>query len=117
MSHRKVGRLAALAIATCLTALAMGEAPGWGQAIQLAPGEQGHLRADRVRYDARAQVFSAEGNVRLTVGRLEIRAGRLILERRTQVAHASGGVTVKGEELGLAAAQVTYEIRTRTARA
>ncbi len=117
MTRRKRGRLAALTIATFLLALAIGEAPGWGQAIQMAPGEQGHLRADRVRYDARAQVFSAEGNVRLTMGRLEIRAARLTLERRTQVARASGGVTVRGDDLGLAAAQVTYEIKTRMARA
>jgi lipopolysaccharide assembly outer membrane protein LptD (OstA) len=107
----------ALAIAICLTALTVGESPGWGQGIQVAAGEQGRLRADRVRYDARAQVFFAEGHVRLTIGRLEIRAARLRLEQRTQVAHASGGVSVRGDDLGLGAAQVTYEIKTRVARA
>jgi lipopolysaccharide transport protein LptA len=117
MTRRTRGRVAALATATCLTVMAAGETPGWGQGIQFAPGEQGHLRADRVRYDARTQVFSAEGNVQLTVGRLEIRAARLRLERRTQIAYASGGVTVRGDDLGLAAAQVSYEIKTRMARA
>jgi lipopolysaccharide assembly outer membrane protein LptD (OstA) len=107
----------ALAIAICLMALTVGESPGWGQGIQVAPGEQGRLRADRVRYDARAHVFLAEGNVRLTIGRLEILAARLRLEQRTQVAHASGGVSVRGDDLGLGAAQVTYEIKTRVARA
>jgi len=110
-------RTAALAALAWIAAITLGPAPGWGQGIQVAPGEQGRLRADRVRYDVREQVFLAEGNVHLTMGRLEIRAARLRLEQRTRVAHASGGVTVRQDHLELAAAQVTYEITPRIARA
>ena len=111
------GRTLALLAAAWGAALVVGAAPGWGQGIQVAPGEQGRLRADRLRYDARAQIFTAEGNVHLTLGTLEIRAARLRLEQRTQIAYASGGVTARQGEFALGAAQVTYEIKTRIARA
>ena len=110
-------RIAASIVAASMAALMLVVSPGWGQGIQVAPGEQGRLRADRVRYDARDQVFVAEGNVLLTIGRLEIRAVRLRLEQRTQVAHASGGVMVRQGDLGLNAAEATYEIRSRFVRA
>src|SRR3989304_10498509 len=63
---------------------------GWSQNIQIVPGQQGRLRADRVRYDARAQVLIAEGHVHLTLGALELRSDRLRLGQKTLVPLAGG---------------------------
>jgi len=79
--------------------------------------QTGRLRADRVRYDARARVFTAEGRVRLTLGAVEIRAERLRLDQRAQVATAHGGVVVQQAGTTLTAEAVRYEIRTRLAQA
>jgi len=106
-----------LVVALAVAWIGSGAVPGWGQGIPLAPGQQGRLQADRVRYDARAQVLTAEGNVRLTVGDLELRAARLVLEQKTLVARASGAVTIRQAGFALEASVVRYEIRRRLVRA
>ncbi len=82
-----------------------------GQGLQVPTAEQGRLRADHVRYEAKSKVFIAEGNVRLTLGDVEIRAQRLRLEQEPQVASASGDVVVLQHDISLTAAEVKYEIR------
>ncbi len=77
----------------------------------------GRLRADRVRYDARAQVFVASGNVVLNLGEIEIRSDALRLEQVSQVATAEGRVNVQRQDLRLTAPAVRYELRTETAEA
>ncbi|MDQ7850816.1 MAG: LptA/OstA family protein [Armatimonadota bacterium] len=101
-------------------AVAAGTAGQLGaEAAPATPGEPqtGRLQADRIRYDARARVFMAEGHVRLTVGEVEIRAGRLRLDQRAQVATAQGQVVVQQPGARLAAEGIRYEIRSRTAEA
>ncbi|HEU5299260.1 MAG TPA: LptA/OstA family protein [bacterium] len=85
--------------------------------LQIPDVEQGRLRADRVRYDAKERVFFAEGNVRLTLGTMEVRAPRLRVNQATQIVYASGGVTVSQPDTLLRAAELTYEIRPQIARA
>lgn len=77
----------------------------------------GRLRAERVRYDARAQVVVASGNVALTLGEVEIRADALRLEQVSQVATAEGRVSVQRRDQRLTAPAVRYELRTETAEA
>lgn len=88
-----------------------------GQASQILAGDEGRLRAERLRYDAKMRAFIAEGDVHLVVGDVEIRADRLRLERDSQMAYAFGRVTVQHGGTALAATQVTYGIRTRMAEA
>lgn len=87
------------------------------QGLQVPPADQGKLRADRVRYQAKEQIFIAEGNVRLSLGSVEIRARRLRLEQRSQLAYASGDVHVAQGDIALQAAEVKYEIRSKVAHA
>ncbi len=82
-----------------------------GQGLRVPTAEQGRLRADRVRYEAKSKVFIAEGNVRLTLGDVEIRAQRLRLEQDPQVASVSGDVLVVQRDISLTAAEVKYDIR------
>lgn len=77
----------------------------------------GRLRAERVRYDARAQVVIASGNVVLTLGEVEIRSDMLRLEQVPQVVTAEGRVSVQRRDQRLAAAAVRYELRTEAAEA
>lgn len=81
------------------------------------PEGLGRLRADRIRYDARAQVILATGNVVLAMGDLEIRADSLRLEQGPQVATAEGGVTVRQRDTRLVAPVLRYEFRTEMAEA
>ena len=77
----------------------------------------GRLRAERVRYDARAQVVVASGNVVLTLGEVEIQSDALRLEQATQVAVAEGRVRVQRRDQRLTAPTVRYELRTEIAEA
>lgn len=90
---------------------------GQVQNIQVAPGQEGRLRADRVRYDLRTQVLTAEGNVVLLLGSLELRAARLRLEQKALLAFADGGVVVSQPGSVLRAESLRYDIRRRTAQA
>lgn len=105
-------RLAALGL---LAALLL---PGAAAAqLEIPDVDQGRLRAERVRYDARARMFVAEGNVRLTLGTMEVRAPRLRVDQARQIVYAEGGVLVSQPDARLRAAGLVYEIRTETARA
>ncbi|MBM3471073.1 MAG: hypothetical protein FJX73_09835 [Armatimonadetes bacterium] len=77
----------------------------------------GRLRAERVRYDARAQVVVASGNVVLILGEVEIRSDVLRLEQVPQVVTAEGRVSVQRRDQRLTAPAVRYEMRTETAEA
>ncbi len=107
---RAVGVLAAMIIAAATAS------PGSGQGIPVLPGRQGRLRADRIRYDARAQVLVAEGHVSLTIDALMVAASRLRLEQKTLVVVAEGA-TVRDRGLVLQAPTVRYEITSQVLRA
>ncbi len=77
----------------------------------------GRLRADRVRYLAREQVYIATGNVSLTMGDLQIRADTLRYEQGPQVATAEGRVVVTRRQMTLSAPALRFEIRTEIAEA
>ncbi|HET6946924.1 MAG TPA: LptA/OstA family protein, partial [bacterium] len=92
--------------------------PGMAAAqIEIPEVGQGRLRAERVRYDARAKVFYAEGNVRLTLGDTEVQAPRLRVDQGKQIVFAAGGVVVRQPDTLLRSEELTYEIRSRTAHA
>lgn len=104
-------------------------ASGWMQAAALSPAPSpspspqavsdgmGRLRADHVRYDTRAQVYVATGNVVLTVGEMEIRSERMRFELAAQVAIFEGGVSARQRDVRLNAPTLRYELRTETAEA
>jgi len=82
-----------------------------------SPGDaaEGRLRADRVRYDARARVVVATGNVSLIVRDLEIRADRLRLEQTPQIVTADGRVAVRQRDAQLTAPALRYSMQDATA--
>ncbi len=88
-----------------------------GQALQVPSAGQGRLHADHVRYDAKARVYVANGNVQLTLGDVEVRAQRLRLEQDTQTLYAFDDVRVTQGDVTLTALTVTYDLHSRTARA
>jgi len=82
-----------------------------------SPGDiaEGRLRADRVRYDARARVVVATGNVSLIVRDLEIRADRLRMEQTPQIVTAEGRVVVRQRDAQLTAPALRYSMQDATA--
>ncbi len=88
-----------------------------GQALQMPSADRGRLRADHVRYDAKAKAYLAEGDVRLTLGDVEVRAQRLRLEQESQTAYVFGEVTVRQGDTVLSARTVTYDLTRKIARA
>lgn len=88
-----------------------------GQVLQAPSADQGRLHADHVRYDARAKVYVAEGNVQLTLGDVELRAQRLRLEQNTQTLYAFADVRITQGDVTLTALTVTYNLRSRIALA
>jgi lipopolysaccharide assembly outer membrane protein LptD (OstA) len=88
-----------------------------GQVLQAPSADQGRLHADHVRYDARAGVYVAEGNVQLSLGDVEFRAQRLRLEQNTQTLYAFVDVRITQGDVTLTALTVTYNLRSRIARA
>lgn len=77
----------------------------------------GRLRADRMRYDVRARVMVASGNVTLQLGDLELRTDSLRIEQGPLVAFAEGNVRVRQRAVRLAAPSLRYEFRTAIAEA
>ncbi|MDR5682899.1 MAG: LptA/OstA family protein [Armatimonadota bacterium] len=98
------GWLVAVAAALALAAPALGQQP-----IAPPQGEQGRLRADRIRYDARNRVFEARGNVTLQIGDTTITCQVLVYHERTRIAWAEGGAKVVQPHTTLAAPTVKYE--------
>jgi lipopolysaccharide assembly outer membrane protein LptD (OstA) len=88
-----------------------------GQVLQAPSADQGRLHADHVRYDARAGVYVAEGNVQLSLGDVEFRAQRLRLEQNTQTLYAFADVRITQGDVTLTALTVTYNLSSRIARA
>jgi lipopolysaccharide assembly outer membrane protein LptD (OstA) len=88
-----------------------------GQVLQAPSADQGRLHADHVRYDARAGVYVAEGNVQLSLGDVEFRAQRLRLEQNTQTLYAFADVRITQGDVTLTALTVTYNLRSRIALA
>ena len=88
-----------------------------GQALQMPTAGRGRLRADHVRYDAKDKAYLAEGDVRLTLGDVEVRAQRLRLEHESQTAYVFGEVTIRQGETTLRARTVTYDLARKMARA
>lgn len=82
-----------------------------GQGFQEPTADQGRLQADRVRYDAKQKIFTAEGNVHLVMGDVEVHAKRARVEQIPQRVTASGDVLVVQRETSLRAAEVIYEMR------
>ncbi len=91
--------------------------PVLGQGLQIPDVDHGRLQADRVRYDVKAKVVLAEGNVRLTLGDVQIQAQRLRLEQGPQVAYAAGNVQVVQRETSLRTAELKYDLRSKVADA
>lgn len=87
--------------------------PSLGEEVQPVSGQQGRLRADHVRYDPKARVFTADGNVVLALGDVEIRAARVRFDQSPQLMVAEGGVTVTQGGMTVTASQVTYNGRTQ----
>lgn len=83
--------------------------PTGARALSLTDGP-GRLRADRVRYDARARVVVATGNVVLIVRDLEVRADRLRLEETPQIVTAEGRVRAQQRDARLTAPALWYSI-------
>jgi lipopolysaccharide assembly outer membrane protein LptD (OstA) len=88
-----------------------------GQVLEDPSVDQGRLRAHHVRYDARARVYVAEGNVQLILGDVELRAQRLRLEQNTQTLYAFADVRITQGDVTVTAMTVTYDLRSRRARA
>jgi lipopolysaccharide transport protein LptA len=88
-----------------------------GQTLEIPSVDQGRLHAHHVRYDPRARVYVAEGNVQLTLGDVELRAQRLRLEQNTQTLYAFADVRITQGDITLTALTVTYGIRSRKVRA
>ncbi len=67
------------------------------------------LRANRQTFDQRAQVFLAEGNVEMRLGRSVLRADRLRLELQQRRAVAEGNVSVELEQQRLQGSRLEYD--------
>ena len=123
-ARRDVGRAAAGGLALALLIAILVSAAG-AQAPSPAPSPQGgavgeglgRLRADRVRYLAKEQVYIATGNVSLTLGETQVRADAMRYEQPAQVATAEGHVIVTRRQMQLTAPALVFEIRTEIAEA
>jgi len=100
-----------------LLALLLTPTAAKGQALQMPGADQGRLRAEHVRFDAKAKVYLADGDVRLTLGDVEVRAQRLRLEQESQTAYVIGDVTVRQGDTELTARTVTYDLTRKVGRA
>src|SRR3989475_1672120 len=111
------GRETVRGLAMILLVLLLLPTAAKGQALQMPSADQGRLRADHIRYDAKAKAYLAEGDVRLTLGDAEVRAQRLRLEHESQIAYVFGEVTVQQGDTVLSARNVTYDLTRKLARA
>lgn len=77
----------------------------------------GQLRADHVRYDSRARVIVARGDILLVTGDVELRADQLRVSTANQTVAADGNVSVRRRGARLLAPTLRYDMRTETADA
>ena len=59
------------------------------------PGSPLELRSDRQNFDQQTEVFEAEGNVEMTIGRSRLRADQMRVEIRTQRVVAEGSIIIQ----------------------
>lgn len=67
------------------------------------------LRSDRQTFDQRAQVFQAEGNVEMRLGRSVLRADRLRIELQQRRAVAEGNVSVELHRQRIQGSRLEYD--------
>ncbi|MFS8808312.1 DUF3769 domain-containing protein, partial [Synechococcus sp. R6-10] len=67
------------------------------------------LRSDRQTFDQRAEVFQAEGNVEMRLGRSVLRADRLRIELRQRRAVAEGNVSIQLDRQRIQGSRLEYD--------
>ena len=67
------------------------------------------LRSDRQTFDQRAQVFLAEGNVEMRLGRSVLRAERLCIELQQRRAVAEGNVSIELDQQRIQGSRLEYD--------
>ncbi len=67
------------------------------------------LRSDRQTFDQRAQVFQAEGNVEMRLGRSLLRADRLRIELQQRRAVAEGNVSIELDQQRIQGSRLEYD--------
>jgi hypothetical protein len=66
------------------------------------------LRSDRQTFDQRAEVFEAEGNVEMRLGRSVLRADRMRIELRQRRAVAEGNVSIELDQQRIQGSRLEY---------
>ncbi|MEN9239008.1 MAG: LptA/OstA family protein, partial [Thermostichus sp. DG_1_6_bins_120] len=66
------------------------------------------LRSDRQTFDRRAEVFEAEGNVEMRLGRSVLRADRMRIELRQRRAVAEGNVSIELDQQRIQGSRLDY---------
>ncbi len=66
------------------------------------------LRSDRQTFDQRAEVFEAEGNVEMRLGRSILRADRMRIELRQRRAIAEGNVSIELDQQRIQGSRLEY---------
>ncbi|MFQ3613386.1 MAG: DUF3769 domain-containing protein [Cyanobacteriota bacterium] len=67
------------------------------------------LRSDRQTFDQRAEVFEAEGNVEMRLGRSLLRADRMRIELRQRRAVAEGDVSIELDQQRIQGSRLEYD--------
>ncbi|MFQ3584599.1 MAG: DUF3769 domain-containing protein [Cyanobacteriota bacterium] len=67
------------------------------------------LRSDRQTFDQRAEVFEAEGNVEMRLGRSLLRADRMRIELRQRRAVAEGNVSIELDQQRIQGSRLEYD--------
>ena len=67
------------------------------------------LRSDRQTFDQRAQVFQAEGNVEMRLGRSVLRADRMRIELQQRRAVAEGNVSIELDQQRIQGSRLEYD--------
>ncbi|MEN9259336.1 MAG: DUF3769 domain-containing protein [Thermostichus sp. HHBFW_bins_43] len=67
------------------------------------------LRSDRQTFDQRAEVFEAEGNVEMRLGRSILRADRMRIELRQRRAVAEGNVSIQLDQQRIQGSRLEYD--------
>lgn len=67
------------------------------------------LRSDRQTFDQRAEIFEAEGNVEMRLGRSILRADRMRIELRQRRAVAEGNVSIELDQQRIQGSRLEYD--------
>jgi lipopolysaccharide assembly outer membrane protein LptD (OstA) len=90
-------------------------APACGEDVAAPGGREGRLHADHVRYDARSRIFTADGNVVLSLEDVEVHAPQITFDLPSHMMRAAGGVTVTQKDVTVTTPRLTYDARTQDA--